>query len=179
MVVGKDAAQKIEEMLRVDHAGEYGAVRIYEGQLAFTKDPKTRALLTHMLDQEKQHLSSFNRLMVEHAVPATLWMPLWHVGGYAIGAITALLGEKSAHACTIAVENVIEGHYQEQIDELDMLSHPKAKEFQAIFQRFKDEETEHKHTAEEEGGEAAPFFPMLNAVIGSISKAAIWLSKRG
>lgn len=175
----ESSEKKIKDMLRVDHAGEYGAVRIYEGQLAFTKNPRTRALLRHMLEQEKGHLSSFNHLMVEHTVPATLWMPLWHVGGYAMGAMTALLGEKVAHACTIAVEDVIEEHYQEQIDDLEYLNHPKAKDFQKIFQRFKDEETEHKTTAEDEGGTDAPFFPVLHTVIGSISRAAIWLSKRG
>lgn len=79
--MGEHIHKKIEEMLRVDHAGEYGAVRIYEGQLAFTKDPRTRDLLQHMLDQEKEHLKTFNHLMIDNDVPATLWMPLWHVGG--------------------------------------------------------------------------------------------------
>lgn len=170
--------KKIEEMLRVDHAGEYGAVRIYEGQLAFTKDLKTRALLKHMLDQENEHLKTFNRLMIENEVPATLFMPLWHVGGYVMGAMTALLGEKEAHACTIAVEDVIEGHYQEQIDDLSAMTHPKATELQGIFQRFQDEEVQHKETARQEGGDQAPLFPILHKVIGTISKTAIALSKR-
>lgn len=95
-----------------------------------------------------------------------------------MGALTALLGEKEAHACTIAVEDVIEGHYQEQIDDLSTLPHPKAQQLLDLFQRFKDEELEHKATAREEGGDQTPLFPLLYKTIQHISKTAIFLSKK-
>ena len=108
----------VESMIRVDHAGEYGAMRIYAGQLAFLKDAKSRELVEHMQAQEKRHLETFEGLMRERKVRPTVLMPLWHAAGYALGAATALLGEKAAFACTVAVESVIDKHYAAQGEKL-------------------------------------------------------------
>jgi len=110
---------RIAEMLRVDHAGEYGAVAIYKGQQAvFGKSPKTReiaAQLAEMEAEEQKHLTAFDDLLNEHEVRPTALAPLWNVAGFGLGVVTALMGEKAAHACTEAVETVIEGHYADQI----------------------------------------------------------------
>ncbi len=175
----RDLSYHPQSMLRVNQAGEYGAVRIYSGQMAVLKGKKeTTQTLKHMLDQEKEHLEAFNRLMIEHNVAPTVFTPLWHVGGYAMGAISALISEKAAHACTIAVEEVIDAHYQSQVDVLSTKSDPKASEFKAFFQKCQAEEVEHKHIAEENGGREAPLYPVLTAVIKGASTLAIWLSKR-
>src|ERR1700742_2661958 len=112
----------IEAMIRVDHAGEYGAVRIYEGQLAVLKRRKgaeaSVETITHMAEQEQRHLKTFDRLVNERKVRPTALEPLWRVAGYALGAGTALMGEKAAMACTAAVEEVIDAHYAEQIAQL-------------------------------------------------------------
>src|SRR5690554_5171804 len=110
---GRSRNAAIDEMIRVDHAGEYGAVRIYEGQLAVLRHLPGRedlvAKLEHMAKDEEIHLARFNELVNEREVRPTAFAPVWHVAGFALGAATALLGEKAAHACTAAVEEVIDG----------------------------------------------------------------------
>ena len=114
-------AEMIKRMIRVDQAGEYGAVRIYEGQLSVLGKSASAPALEHMAEQERRHLDAFNKLIPERRVRPTALLPLWHVAGFALGAGTALLGEKAAHACTVAVEEVIDEHYAGQIARLDAL----------------------------------------------------------
>ena len=107
----------LDQIIRVDHAGEYGATRIYDGQIAvFGKDSKIGKTIQHMADQEQEHIDKFNELLVEKRVRPTALLPLWNIAGFALGAGTALMGEKSAMACTEAVEKVIGEHYREQQD---------------------------------------------------------------
>ncbi len=108
----------ISGLLRVNHAGEYGAVRIYKGQIAANKDASAKPVLKHMLEQEEQHLKSFQELLNQHRVRPSLLTPLWHAGGFAMGYATAKMGTANAYACTEAVENTIDQHYSEQINEL-------------------------------------------------------------
>jgi len=162
-------------MIRVDHAGEFGAVRIYAGQRAVMGEnhPKA-ALLKHMHEQEEVHLERFNKFITERGVRPTLMAPFWHVAGFALGAGTALMGEKAAMACTQAVEEVIDDHYQHQLDTLNGAD-PELEEMIEVFQA---EEVEHKRIAEEHGAEEALGYPVLSGVIKAGCKAAIWLSKR-
>ena len=128
-IVKKKIAQKntattdksiLDQIIRVDHAGEYGATRIYDGQIAvFGKDSKIGKTIQHMADQEQEHIDKFNELLVEKRVRPTALLPLWNIAGFALGAGTALMGEKSAMACTVAVEKVIGEHYREQQDLLE------------------------------------------------------------
>src|SRR5215475_12075365 len=112
------AAPDTEAMIRVDHAGEYGAVRIYEGQLAVLRNRASADTIRHMAEQEQRHLKTFDRLVNERKVRPTALEPLWRMAGYALGFGTALMGEKAAFACTAAVEEAIDAHYAEQIAQL-------------------------------------------------------------
>ncbi|MBY0463143.1 MAG: demethoxyubiquinone hydroxylase family protein [Alphaproteobacteria bacterium] len=163
----------IHRIIRVNQAGEYGATRIYKGQLAVLKDDET---IKKMADQEAEHLKKFNQLLIENKVRPTLFQPIWHIGGYALGVVTALLGEKTAHACTIAVETVIDEHYQNQLHELELSG--EHEDLKNLIRQCHEEELEHKAFAIDEGGENALGFPVLNSAIQAISKAAIWLSSR-
>ena len=110
----------LEEIIRVDHAGEYGATRIYDGQIAvFGKNSKIGKTIQHMADQEQEHIQKFEELIVKNRVRPTALIPVWNVAGYALGVSTALLGEKAAMACTVAVETVIGNHYGEQLSLLE------------------------------------------------------------
>jgi len=165
---------KVASMLRVNLAGEYGAKRIYEGQLAVLKDSAVAPVLEHMKTQELAHLKAFEALVIENRVRPTLLHPLWHVAGYALGAATAYLGEKAAMACTAAVEEVIDQHYEKQLtllgDENPDLSH--------LIYKCQQEELEHRDLALEQGAREAPAYPLLTHVIKSASRLAIWLSER-
>ena len=171
-------AERLARILRVDHAGEHGAVRIYEGQLAVLgRAPRTRitaARVREMAAGEEHHLAAFNRLLPERGVRPTALMPLWNVAGFALGAATALMGEKAAMACTAAVEEVIEDHYQAQIDNLG----EDEAELKATLEQFRDDEAGHRHTALEEGAEEAPGYGLLSAVIKAGCRAAIRISER-
>lgn len=170
-----DQKDDIKRMIRVDHAGEYGAVRIYAGQLAvLKKGTKARELVEHMQEQEKRHLETFEGLIRKHNVRPTLLQPLWHVAGYAMGAATAMLGEKAAFACTVAVESVIDEHYRSQRERLG----EGEKELSDTIETFRAEEMEHHDTAKEQGAEEAPLYPALSAAVKSASRVAIWLSTR-
>jgi ubiquinone biosynthesis monooxygenase Coq7 len=162
-------------MLRVDQAGEYGATRIYAGQLAVLRGSSPAAhLVTHMAGQEAQHLARFNQLMAERRVRPTLLQPLWHVGGFALGAVTALISEEAAMACTDAVETEIDKHYAEQLEDLGD-SDP---ELSADIRQFQAEELEHRDTAREAGAMNAPAYPLLTFAIRGVCRAAIEISKR-
>ncbi len=169
------AAQRLARLLRVDQAGEYGAVRIYQGQRAVLGSrPGCAELLRHMEEQERHHLQTFNRMVGERRVRPTLLQPLWHLAGFALGAGTALLGEKAAMACTVAVEEVIEQHYAGQAAQLD----DGEAELLRTVEQFRAEEMEHRDIGLAHGAEQAPGYPLLSAAIKTGSKLAIWLSKR-
>lgn len=171
--------QRTAEMLRVDHAGEYGAVQIYRGQRAvFERLPhklRLSLLLKDMEEGEQKHLSTFDRLLAERGVRPTLFAPLWNAAGFALGAGTALLGERAAMACTSAVESVIEKHYQEQVDELEGQGEDALR---ATFAEFREDEIEHHDTAIEEGAERAVGYRLLRAVITAGCRAAIRVSEK-
>lgn len=173
-----DADQShLHQMIRVDHAGEYGAVRIYQGQMDALKGRSQNLdLIRHMQEQEEHHLATFNDLIAKHKVRPTLLNPLWHVAGYAMGYITGRMGEKAAMACTVAVENCIDKHYEKQQESLEKRqNHP---ELLKIVKQFRAEELEHRDTALEHGAEQTPGFDVINTVITKASKLAIFLSKR-
>lgn len=167
-------AEDVKRMIRVDHAGEYGAVRIYAGQLAVLKNKASRELVEHMASQEKRHLETFERIMRERGVRPTVLMPLWHMAGFAMGAATALLGEKAAFACTVAVESVIDGHYAAQQNRLGK----QESELARTIEEFRAEEREHHDTSLNQGARQAPLYPALSTVVKGASKLAIWLSTR-
>lgn len=164
----------VKRMLRVDHAGEYGAMRIYAGQLAVMGDSPERKLVEHMAEQEKQHFDEFNRIMGERGVRPTVLMPLWYVAGFALGAATALMGKNSAMACTVAVETVINEHYTVQKERLGDNEAVLA----GTIEKFRNEEMEHHSSALANGAEHAPMYPALSFGIKTVSKLAIWLSTR-
>ncbi|GAB5469543.1 MAG: demethoxyubiquinone hydroxylase family protein [Rhodospirillales bacterium] len=165
---------RLERLVRVDHAGEYGARRIYEGQLAVLGRSPAAAKIKHMHEQEERHLAHFEEEIRQRRVRPTALFPVWHVAGFALGAATAMLGEKAAMACTVAVEEVIDEHYAHQAAELGD-SEP---ELKATIEAFRAEELEHRDTALEEGAESAPGYPLLSGAIKAGSRAAIWLSER-
>lgn len=165
----------LQKIIRVNQAGEYGAKRIYEGQKAILKE---NDLINHMARQEEAHLKEFTNLCVQYKVRPTLLQPFWFVGGYALGYITALLGEKVAHACTIAVETVIEEHYQKQLDTLEKKEDEASQVLCKLIKKCQEEEQEHKQIAQQAGGETIKGFSMVTKVIGKISKIAITLSSR-
>jgi ubiquinone biosynthesis monooxygenase Coq7 len=169
-----DPRQLLERILRVDHAGEYGAKRIYEGQLSVLKTAPSTPTIRHMLKQELEHLDAFNRLLPQRRVRPTLLTPLWHVGGFAMGAATALMGEKAAMACTEAVEEVIDAHYARQVEALGEAE----PELRATIEKFRADEVTHRDTARAEGAAEAPGYPLLSRGIKAITRSAIWLSER-
>jgi len=164
----------LERMIRVDHAGEYGARRIYEGQLAVLGRSDKAAILQHMAEQESVHLETFERLVVERRVRPTMLQPVWHVAGFALGAGTALLGEKAAMACTVAVEEVIDEHYAKQARQLG----PEESELRETIDRFRAEELEHRDIGLDHEAERAPGYRLLSAAIKGGSRVAIWLAER-
>lgn len=172
------ADAETEAMIRVDHAGEFGAVRIYEGQLAvFGQNPATRATaeaIRRMRAQEEEHLETFDRLVTERRVRPTALQPVWHAAGFALGAVTALMGEKAAMACTAAVEEVIDAHYGRQAAALGARD-PALK---ATIERFRADEAAHRDEAIERGAEEAPGYPVLSAVIRAGCRLAIRLSEK-
>ena len=168
------STQALARMLRVDHAGEFGAQRIYAGQLAVLGDRRIGAQLRHMAAQEDNHLQHFEALLTARQVRPTVLHPLWHVAGFALGAGTAWLGEQAAMACTVAVEEVIDEHYGRQLATLDA----DEKELRKLIHRFQKEEIEHKNMARDHGAEQLPYYALLRAIIRVGSKTAIWLSER-
>tara|TARA_Y100001934_G_scaffold252057_1_gene315777 strand:+ start:4747 stop:5364 length:618 start_codon:yes stop_codon:yes gene_type:complete len=164
----------VERMIRVDHAGEFGAVRIYEGQLAVLGKGPAGTALRRMAEQEREHLETFNKLIVDRRVRPTALTPLWHVAGFALGAGTALMGEKAAHACTVAIEEVIDEHYDHQSRQLgdDEAS------LRDTIDRFRADEIAHRDEALDSGARDAPGYEALTSAIKAGSRLAIWLSER-
>ena len=164
-----------EAMLRVNQAGEYGAARIYAGQLAVLGRSSPAAhQVARMAAQEQRHLDRFNQLMAERRVRPTALQPLWSVAGFALGAATAMISEKAAMACTDAVETEIDRHYSEQLAALG----DEDPEFAADIRDFQAEELEHRDTARAHGAEEAIAYPLLTTAIRAGCRLAIELSKR-
>ena len=162
-------------MLRVNQAGEYGATRIYAGQLAvLRRNSAASKLIARMDGQEQRHLARFNALMAERRVRPTVLQPVWDVAGFALGAATALMSEEAAMACTDAVETEIDLHYGRQLEELGA-DDP---ELAADIEAFRAEEVEHRDTARAAGATEALGYPLLSATIRAGCRLAIGLSKR-
>jgi ubiquinone biosynthesis monooxygenase Coq7 len=171
---GEKRADKAS-MLRVDQAGEYGATRIYAGQLAVLRANCAEAkLISRMAEQERRHLERFDRLVAERRVRPTALQPFWNVAGFALGAATALMSEKAALACTDAIETEIDRHYQSQLDELG----DDDPELSADIAEFREDEIEHRDTARQAGATNAIGYPILAAAIRAGCRVAIELSKR-
>ncbi len=166
---------EIDSMIRVNHAGEYGAKRIYAGQLAVmgNRSPAARSI-AHMAEQEARHLKAFDRLISERSVRPTMLQPFWDVAGFALGAVTAAIGPEAAMACTVAIETEIDRHYSEQLSEIG----DRDPELSALVTEFRADELEHKATALEQGAERAPAYPLMSAAIRAGCRTAIMLSKR-
>jgi ubiquinone biosynthesis monooxygenase Coq7 len=170
-----DERPDIASMVRVDQAGEYGATRIYCGQLAVLgSNQKAAGVIARMQSQEERHLRTFDEMMVERGVRPTLLQPFWHAAGYALGAATALMSPGAAMACTAAVETEIDRHYGAQVtglgaDEPDL---------SATISRFQSEELEHRDTAIASGAEETFGYPLLSGAIRAGCRLAIALSKR-
>ncbi len=164
-----------DSMLRVDQAGEYGATRIYAGQLAvLRRNAPESKLIARMAAQEERHLKRFNELMAERRVRPTALQPLWNLAGFGLGAVTALISEKAALACTDAVETEIDRHYSAQLKELDA----EDPELAADIVDFQADELEHRDTARKAGAAQAIGYPVLTAAIRAGCRVAIGLSKR-
>jgi ubiquinone biosynthesis monooxygenase Coq7 len=169
------SAPDTESMIRVDQAGEFGATRIYAGQLAVLGDRAAAARpIARMAAQEERHRQMFDRLIAERGVRPTLLAPLWDRAGFLLGAATALISPEAAMACTAAIETEIDRHYADQLEELGT-SDP---ELSAAIAEFQAEEVEHRATALAEGAERAPGYPLLSMAIRLGCRAAIGLSKR-
>ena len=168
------ARQLVERMIRVDHAGEYGARRIYQGQLAVLGRSDKAPLLRHMQAQEQVHLDTFASLVAERRVRPTALLLLWHAAGFALGAVTAALGERAAMACTVAVEETIDAHYARQEAALGDDEAP----LRATIRAFRAEEAEHRDIGLAHEAERAPGYALLSRVIKAGCRAAIAVSER-
>ena len=164
----------IARMIRVDHAGEYGAKCIYDGQLAVLGQSGAAPVIREMAEAEQAHLDAFDALLVERRVRPTALAPVWHVAGFALGAASALLGERAAMACTVAVEEVIEEHYAGQAEQLG----DDEAALRRTLEKFGAEEAGHRETGLEHGAEQAPGYEALSAAVKRGTRLAIWLSER-
>lgn len=178
MSPGMSTSAEVDEMIRVDHAGEYGAMRIYEGQLAvLERKPRARqsvAAIRRMAEQERRHFAIFERLVNERHVRPTALTPLWHVAGFALGATTAALGEKAAMACTAAVEETIDAHYAGQAGRLGK----RDARLKRTIEKCRAEELKHREEALARGAEDAPAYPLLSGAIKLGCRIAIKLSEK-
>lgn len=162
-------------MLRVDQAGEYGATRIYAGQLAVLGDRNpVAAEIQHMAEQEAAHREKFDALLAERGVRPTALQPFWDMAGFALGAATALIGPKAAMACTAAVETEIDRHYTQQLEELGQ-DDP---ELSTLIEQFRDDERAHRDAALAAGAEEAPGYTLLSGAIRLGCRVAIRLAER-
>jgi len=169
------ASERVKRMVRVDQAGEYGAVRIYAGQLAVMGDRGPfGAKIREMEAQEVDHRAWFDKLIVERGGRPTVLQPIWHVAGFALGAATALIGPKAAMACTAAIETEIDLHYTQQLEELG----EEDPELADKIARARDDEREHRDTALANGAEQAVAYPLLAGAIRLGCRLAIRLSER-
>ena len=164
----------VRRMIRVDQAGELGATRIYAGQLAVLGDSPAAEAIQEMAAKEAAHLDHFNEMIGDRRVRPTLLSPLWHVAGYALGAVTAAMGERAAMACTVAVEEVIDGHYA---DQAALLGNDED-ELRRTIEEFRADELAHRDAALDHGAAEAPGYEILTGAVRAGSRLAIWLSSR-
>ncbi|KAK2575598.1 hypothetical protein KPH14_011306 [Odynerus spinipes] len=167
----------VDSIIRVDHAGELGADRIYAGQMAVLGNTSMGPTIQHMWDQEKKHRAKFEELIRKYRARPTVLVPVWNIAGFLLGAGTALMGEKAAMACTVAVETVIVEHYNDQLRHLMETGETVDKELLETIKTFRDEEQEHHDTGIEHGAEQAPFYEALTQIIKLGCKTAISISK--
>ena len=165
---------QIDSILRVDHAGETAAAKIYDGQLAVLKNTPVGSTIQHMKDQEQEHLDTFNHLLSKNDTRPTVLLPLWNVMGFGLGVASAIMGEKAAMACTIAVEEVIGEHYANQVEALD----DEHKELKSKLMKFRDEELEHLETGVDNDGENAPGYPLMKTIVQFGCRTAIKISEK-
>ncbi len=165
---------QVGRFIRVDHAGEYGAARIYAGQLAVLGGGARGAVIEHMRAQEQRHLEVFGEMISARRVRPTALLPFWHAAGFALGAASAVLGEKAAMACTVAVEEVIDAHYAAQEAALG----EGETGLRETIASFRAEELAHRDIALEHGAEQAPGYRLLSALIKTGCRVAIKLSER-
>jgi len=168
----------IDRIIRVDHAGELGADRIYAGQHAVLGKTSVGPVIQHMWDQEKEHKAKFEQLIPQYRVRPTVFVPLWNIAGYVLGAGTAMIGKEAAMACTVAVETVITDHYNSQLRELISMGEEENKELIEVVKKFRDEEMEHHDTGLAHDAELAPAYQAMSQVIMVGCKAAVWISEK-
>ena len=166
--------QMLKRMIRVDHAGEYGAARIYDGQLRILRGAPSAPIIQKMYDQEQRHLDYFNTLVIEREVRPTILSPLWHVAGYGLGVVSAVLGEKAAMPCTVAVESVIDEHYQGQINHLE----EDESDFRDKLSEFRNDEIDHRETASTRIDSSSIGLRALENMVRTATRTAIWFSER-
>ena len=168
--------EQIEQMIRVNQAGEFGAKRIYEGQLLVLKNDKKYKIIKKMANQEEEHLKTFNKIMIEKGVRPTILSPLWNIGGFVLGATTAFISTEAAMACTVAVEEVIDKHYEAQ--RLLLKKKKREKKLLKTIEKFRLEELEHKNIALKNDAEKTKNYRSLTRGIKVITSIAIFLSKK-
>jgi ubiquinone biosynthesis monooxygenase Coq7 len=174
----KTNKKKIEEFIRVDHAGERGAIKIYEGQLlalnTFVKDENLKKTIEKMKNHEKEHLDFFNKEIKKRNIKPTKLLPLWDLLGVGLGFSSAIIGKKAAMLCTASVEEVIDKHYQNQINELDS----DEKVLKEKIKKFRDDELHHRDIAYEQGASKKGLYSILDKIIKTGSKVAINISEK-
>ena len=174
----KTSKNKIEEFIRVDHAGERGAIKIYEGQLlalnTFVKDENLKKTIEKMKNHEKEHLDFFNKEIKKRKIKPTKLLPIWDLLGIGLGFSSAMMGKKAAMLCTASVEEVIDKHYQNQLDQL----HSDEKNLKKKIKKFRDDELHHKDIAYKQGASKKGFYSILDKIIKTGSKVAINISEK-
>ena len=174
----KTSKNKIEEFIRVDHAGERGAIKIYEGQLlalnTFVKDENLKKTIEKMKNHEKEHLDFFNKEIKKRKIKPTKLLPIWDLLGIGLGFSSAMMGKKAAMLCTASVEEVIDKHYQNQLNQL----HSDEKSLKKKIKKFRDDELHHKDIAYKQGASKKGFYSILDKIIKIGSKVAINISEK-
>ncbi len=174
----KTSKNKIEEFIRVDHAGERGAIKIYEGQLlalnTFIKDENLKKTIEKMKNHEKEHLDFFNKEIKKRKIKPTKLLPIWDLLGIGLGFSSAMMGKKAAMLCTASVEEVIDKHYQNQLDQL----HSDEKNLKKKIKKFRDDELHHKDIAYKQGASKKGFYSIFDKIIKTGSKVAINISEK-
>ena len=174
----KTSKNKIEEFIRVDHAGERGAIKIYEGQLlalnTFVKNDKLKKMIEEMKNHEKKHLDFFNNEIKKRNIKPTKLLPLWDLLGVGLGFSSAMMGKKATMLCTASVEEVIDGHYQNQLDQLNS----DEKILKEKIKKFRDDEIHHKNIAYDNGASKEGLYSIMDKIIKAGSKVAISISEK-
>ena len=174
----KTDKNKIEEFLRVDHAGERSAIKIYEGQLlalnTFVKDNKLKKMIEEMKNHEKEHLDFFNKEIKKRNIKPTKLLPLWDLLGIGLGFSSAMMGKKATMLCTASVEEIIDGHYQNQLNQISS----DEKNLKKKIKKFRDDEIHHKNIAYDNGASKEGLYSILDKIIKTGSKVAISISEK-